>query len=108
MARARHVALADTVVADTMAFIDSLPPGATTSLQRDIAESRPSELEAWNGAVVRMAREHGTPDSDPGARLRQPPAARAPRPRSSCVSLNDRWPRPGAQGSVELRAGADC
>jgi 2-dehydropantoate 2-reductase len=59
VARKRHVALADTVVADTMAFVDSLPPGATTSLQRDIAESKPSELEAWNGAVVRLAREQG-------------------------------------------------
>jgi 2-dehydropantoate 2-reductase len=59
VARKRHVALAETVVADTMAFVDSLPPGATTSLQRDIAESKLSELEAWNGAVVRLAREHG-------------------------------------------------
>jgi 2-dehydropantoate 2-reductase len=57
VARKRHVALADTVVADTMALIDSLPASATTSLQRDIAEGKPSELEAWNGAVVRLARE---------------------------------------------------
>ena len=59
VAREREVALADIVVADTMAFIDSLPPAATTSLQRDIAEGKPSELEAWNGAVVRLARERG-------------------------------------------------
>jgi 2-dehydropantoate 2-reductase len=61
VARKRHVALADTVVTDTLAFVDSLPPSATTSLQRDIAESKPSELEAWNGAVVRLGREHGVP-----------------------------------------------
>jgi len=59
VARARRVALAQTAVADTMAFVDSLPAGATTSLQRDIAEGKPSELEAWNGAVVRLAREVG-------------------------------------------------
>jgi 2-dehydropantoate 2-reductase len=59
VARTRQVALADTVVTDTMAFADSLPAGATTSLQRDIAEGKPSELEAWSGAVVRLAREVG-------------------------------------------------
>lgn len=59
LACVRKVALADTVVADTMAYIDSLPPAATTSLQRDIADGKPSELEAWNGAVVRLAREAG-------------------------------------------------
>lgn len=61
VARKRDVALADAVVTDTMAFVDSLPPGVTTSLQRDIAGSKPSELEAWNGAVVRLGREHAVP-----------------------------------------------
>jgi 2-dehydropantoate 2-reductase len=56
-ARARQVPLADTIVADTMAFVDSLAPDGSTSLQRDIAEGKPSELEAWNGAVVRLGRE---------------------------------------------------
>ena len=55
VARARRVAFAASVVADTMAFLDSLPEGATTSLQRDIIDGKPSELEAWNGAVVRLA-----------------------------------------------------
>jgi 2-dehydropantoate 2-reductase len=57
--RARKVALAESVVTNTMGFIDSLPAGATTSLQRDIADGKPSELEAWNGAVVRLGREAG-------------------------------------------------
>lgn len=57
--RARNVALAGTVVADTLKFVDSLPAAATTSLQRDIADGKPSELEAWNGAVVRLGREAG-------------------------------------------------
>jgi 2-dehydropantoate 2-reductase len=59
VARARRVPLADTVVADKLAFVDSLAPEGTTSLQRDIAEGKPSELEAWNGAVVRLGREAG-------------------------------------------------
>jgi 2-dehydropantoate 2-reductase len=59
VARARQVPLDDTVVADKLAFVDSLAPDGTTSLQRDIAEGKPSELEAWNGAVVRLGREAG-------------------------------------------------
>jgi 2-dehydropantoate 2-reductase len=57
LARARQVALADTVVADTMTVVDSLAATGTTSLQRDIMDGKPSELEFWNGAVVRLARD---------------------------------------------------
>lgn len=57
--RALGVAQAETVVADMMAFIDQLAPASTTSLQRDIADGKPSELEAWSGAVVRRGRERG-------------------------------------------------
>jgi 2-dehydropantoate 2-reductase len=42
VARARRVALAASVVADTMAFLDSLAENATTSLQRDIIDGKPS------------------------------------------------------------------
>ena len=59
LARARRVALTDDSVDRAMEFIDSLAPEGTSSLQRDIAEGRPSELEAWNGAVVRLGRESG-------------------------------------------------
>lgn len=61
VARARKVALADTAIADTMAFLDKFAPEGTTSMQRDITEGRKSELEAWNGAVVRLGREAGVP-----------------------------------------------
>ena len=54
VARALRVQLSNTVVADTMSFIDSLAANATTSLQRDIAEGKPSELGFWNGSVVRQ------------------------------------------------------
>ena len=57
--RARAVALADGTVERAAAFLDSLAETATTSLHRDIADGKPSELEAWNGAVVRLGREAG-------------------------------------------------
>jgi 2-dehydropantoate 2-reductase len=59
--RARGVALPEGSVEKGMGFLDSLDATGTTSLQRDITEGRPSELEAWNGAVVRLGRESGVP-----------------------------------------------
>ncbi len=59
VARARNVNLRDDIVARTLDFIDTLPPGGTTSMQRDIAEGRPSEIESWNGAVVRFGQQAG-------------------------------------------------
>jgi 2-dehydropantoate 2-reductase len=61
VARAHRKLLNDTVVADTMKFIDSLAPNATTSLQRDIADGKPSEIDFWNGSVVRQGRAAGVP-----------------------------------------------
>ena len=59
VAHALEIPLAEGTVERSMGLIDSLAPDATTSLQRDIAEGRPSELEAWNGAVVRLGKETG-------------------------------------------------
>jgi 2-dehydropantoate 2-reductase len=57
--RANGVALPDDTVATTLAFVDTLPAGGTTSMQRDIAAGRPSELDAQAGAVVRLAERLG-------------------------------------------------
>ena len=57
LAHARGVKLPSDSVAKVMAAIDALPEDATSSMQRDIAAGKPSELESQNGAVVRMARE---------------------------------------------------
>ncbi len=46
---------ADTA-AKTLAYIDTLPDHTTASMQRDIIQGRPSELEAQIGAVVRLGR----------------------------------------------------
>lgn len=43
-------------VANTMKLVDSSPPDGTASMQRDLIAGRPSELEAQNGAVVRLGR----------------------------------------------------
>jgi 2-dehydropantoate 2-reductase len=59
VALARGVQLPATTVTDRLAFIDSLPPAGTTSMQRDIAAGRLSELEEQTGAVVRLGREAG-------------------------------------------------
>jgi len=57
LAHARGIKLPPDSVDNVMRFVDSLPEDATSSMQRDIATGKPSELEAQNGAVVRMAHE---------------------------------------------------
>jgi len=59
VAHARDIALPKDVVGKTLAFMDSLPPSATASMQRDIMEGRPSELEAQTGAAVRLGQAVG-------------------------------------------------
>ncbi len=59
VARARGVKLPDEMIDKTIAFIDSLPADSTASMQRDLMEGRPSELESQAGAVVRLGREAG-------------------------------------------------
>ena len=57
LARARGVGLRKDAVARTLAYVDSLPADGTASMQRDILEGRPSELDYQTGAVVRLALE---------------------------------------------------
>jgi 2-dehydropantoate 2-reductase len=59
VARARGVPIRDEVVAERMRFVDGLEPHGTSSMQRDILAGRRSELDEWNGAVVRLGREAG-------------------------------------------------
>jgi len=56
VARAAGAKLGEADVAATLAFIDSFPPDATTSMQRDIVTGRSSEFDAQNGALKRWAR----------------------------------------------------
>ena len=41
------------------AFYRTMPAGATASMQRDIMDGRPSELDAWNGAICRFGGRAG-------------------------------------------------
>jgi 2-dehydropantoate 2-reductase len=59
VARASKIPLDDDAVARTMAFVAGQPPAGTASMQRDLIAGRPSELEAWNGAVVRLGQRAG-------------------------------------------------
>lgn len=59
VARARGVALDEEAIEAAVTFMDNLPPDATASMQRDILEGRPSELESQNGAVARLGAAAG-------------------------------------------------
>jgi 2-dehydropantoate 2-reductase len=61
LAAARGVALPSHVVQQALALVDQQPAAGTTSLQRDLAAGRRSELEWWSGAVVRLGVESGVP-----------------------------------------------
>ena len=57
VARARDITLPKDAMGTTMAMFDGLSPQSTSSMQRDVMEGRPSELEAQIGAVVRFGQE---------------------------------------------------
>jgi 2-dehydropantoate 2-reductase len=59
LAHAGSIQLPSNSIEIAMAGVNALPEDATSSMQRDIAAGKPSELESQNGAVVRMARESG-------------------------------------------------
>jgi 2-dehydropantoate 2-reductase len=61
VARQRGVRQAGDIVARTMSFIGTMPKEATASMQRDVADGRPSELEAILGSLVRFGKEAGVP-----------------------------------------------
>jgi len=53
------IGLPGDTVEKTLAFVDGLPADGTASMQRDIMEGKPSELEAQVGAVVRLGQRMG-------------------------------------------------
>ncbi len=61
VARARGAALSESFVTDTMKRIDTIQPDVMASMQKDIMEGRPSELNEQTGAVIRMGRAAGVP-----------------------------------------------
>lgn len=61
VAQARGIALDETAVTAALAQLAGLPYDTTSSMQRDIMAGQPSELEAQNGAVVRLGAAAGVP-----------------------------------------------
>jgi 2-dehydropantoate 2-reductase len=61
VARARGVHLRQDIVAQALAIVDAVPSDGTSSMQRDVAAGRPSELDNLTGAVVRFGAESGVP-----------------------------------------------
>jgi len=61
VAKARGVNLGEDAVAKTWERYDAMAPPSTASMQRDVMEGKPSELDAQLGAIVRYARESGVP-----------------------------------------------
>ncbi len=57
--RAHGVAFPEGVVAGTMRYVDGLPADGLASMARDLFAGRRSELDAWSGAIVRLARAKG-------------------------------------------------
>jgi 2-dehydropantoate 2-reductase len=60
LANARGVELGgDEAVRRTLQRYDAMAPESTSSMQRDIMDGKPSELDAQLGVIVRMAHESG-------------------------------------------------
>ncbi len=59
VSRASGARVAEDVVARSIALVDGFERGVTSSLQRDVADGRRFELEAFSGTVVRLAQERG-------------------------------------------------
>ncbi len=59
VARASGVNLPADAVDQVMSFADAMPAGATSSMQRDLAAGRASELDAQIGAIVRAGERSG-------------------------------------------------
>lgn len=59
LARRTGVEVPGDLVATTLAYIDTMPADGLASMQRDMMQGRPSELEAQVGAVVRRAERLG-------------------------------------------------
>jgi 2-dehydropantoate 2-reductase len=57
VASARTISLPEEALQTIMTMYDGLDPQSTASMQRDVIEGRPSELEAQIGAVVRFGQE---------------------------------------------------
>lgn len=61
VAEARDIPMRPDAVTFALSQVDRLPHDGMASMQRDILNGNPSELEAQNGAVVRLGAQAGVP-----------------------------------------------
>ncbi|MDP3312827.1 ketopantoate reductase family protein [Lutibacter sp.] len=61
IAKAKGIILSDDIIEKQFKLIENQPFNTTASLQRDIMQGKPSELESQNGTIVRMGIEFGIP-----------------------------------------------
>nr|WP_299527122.1 ketopantoate reductase C-terminal domain-containing protein [uncultured Lutibacter sp.] len=61
IAIAKGVNLSNDIIENQFQVIENQPYHTTSSLQRDIMEGKPSELESQNGTIVKMGIELGIP-----------------------------------------------
>lgn len=61
IALANGISLPEDIVDKNMAFTDAQPGESTSSMQRDILEGQPNELDAQVGAIIRMGDRAGVP-----------------------------------------------
>ena len=61
VALAQGILMPPDCVATTLAYIDTLPYETLASMQRDVMDGRPSELDAQIGAIVRMGEMYNVP-----------------------------------------------
>jgi 2-dehydropantoate 2-reductase len=61
VARALGIMIPDDAIARQLAVLAEASPTVRSSLSRDLAAGRRIELEAFNGAIVRLGREHNIP-----------------------------------------------
>ena len=58
VAKSQNIILPDETLENSMGFYRALPYSATSSMQRDIEQKKPSELEYQTGAIVKLGKSN--------------------------------------------------
>lgn len=61
IANAKGIAISKETIKKQFEIIENQPPNTTASLQRDMMEGKPSELDAQNGTIVKFGKQLGIP-----------------------------------------------
>ncbi len=61
IAKSKGINFSENIIDKQFQIIETQPYNTTSSLQRDMMEGKPSELEAQNGTIVKLGKELGIP-----------------------------------------------